>query len=58
MPLNQQGDPSIAAHHQPALVLDYARSRECGGTRDMAQVGSAGLRRVILRRPSENAGLR
>lgn len=28
MPLNQQGDPSIAAHHQPALVLDYARSRE------------------------------
>ncbi len=28
MPLNQQGDASIAAHHQPALVLDYARSRD------------------------------
>jgi len=28
MPLLQQGDPGIAARHQPALVLDYARSRE------------------------------
>jgi AraC-like DNA-binding protein len=28
MQLLQQGDPGIAARHQPALVLDYARSRE------------------------------